>query len=603
MGGGGGGGSGGFGIGDRGGIGDRATAAAMEKRKEEAAQKAAFSRAERKALKDLNEACPTTHGALVQGRNEAPGGPSLNSYQQARLRHRLRVGEAARQFEQQAARPPARPPAQPPKQDDVYGLYEQTPHQQAAYQPAALRLDSSYTPDSAHDSRPAAAPQLVEALVADCSVSHEAAMRALAAAGGSYDLARSMIAEASAYLSAARGQQPPKPAKGSGTPVDLAEAPACAPPSLPPAAPASDRRGGFGPAADSRRSNEAYSARSTTSTLSATCESQRAAAAAIGAPPPPPLIHSHVKYGRRAGSPAAGSSRPGSATSGVAVAAPAAARKPVPRPAAGGAGAAASGSRRASGGAMPPRARQPEWVDNVPDPYATDTHASDPYTAQPSPQPAGPPQQARSPPQPSPPAQPPMQPAPAPLAEPITHDARLQAARAKRLQADEARKAALLQKQQQKAAAASPVAIGGGGYDDEAGHSAGLPPLGGSSLDQRRRENAERRRAAEEEKRSAMLHKQAAKATSVPAGRGADHGSAAAALQAQLDALPPGREHDGTRAGLKKQLASHKAVALREQRKAEQAAREAQRAAEAAAKEQAAAAAAAARAAEGAKED
>ena len=89
----------------------------------------------------------------------------------------------------------------------------------------------------------------------------------------------------------------------------------------------------------------------------------------------------------------------------------------------------------------------------------------------------------------------------------------------------------------------------------------------------------------------------------MPAGRGADHGSAAAALQAQLDALPPGREHDGTRAGLKKQLASHKAVALREQRKAEQAAREAQRAAEAAAKEQAAAAAAAARAAEGAKED
>eukprot|EP00966_Prymnesium_polylepis_P004619 105697-Prymnesium_polylepis.1 len=66
-----------------------------------------------------------------------------------------------------------------------------------------------------------------------------------------------------------------------------------------------------------------------------------------------------------------------------------------------------------------------------------------------------------------------------------------------------------------------------------------------------------------------------------------EHDTESMRLQAAIDALPPGRAGDASRAGLKKKLAAHKAVGLREVRKREMAEREtARRAQEAAAQAQ-----------------
>eukprot|EP00966_Prymnesium_polylepis_P129302 2990203-Prymnesium_polylepis.1 len=85
-----------------------------------------------------------------------------------------------------------------------------------------------------------------------------------------------------------------------------------------------------------------------------------------------------------------------------------------------------------------------------------------------------------------------------------------------------------------------------------------------------------RRLRAEEERHAALRARQEERARRDAAAAE----SPVERVQAQLDALPAGRPHDATRAGLRKQLAAHKAAALREQRRKEQAEREAEREAE-----------------------
>ena len=173
-------------------------------------------------------------------------------------------------------------------------------------------------------------------------------------------------------------------------------------------------------------------------------------------------------------------------------------------------------------------------------------------------------------------------------------DTRGAAARERREALEEQRKQQLLAKQQkhqkhQPPPPGSPPDGGGygggfgGGYGDggsptdgNLGASSTLEP---SEKELRGQQAKERREKAEEAKRLALLEKQQQKEKKKPPP--SDHEAAAAELEAAIAALPPGRQSDAARSGLMKQLAAHRAVALREQRKREQEEREARRIAEA----------------------
>ena len=132
----------------------------------------------------------------------------------------------------------------------------------------------------------------------------------------------------------------------------------------------------------------------------------------------------------------------------------------------------------------------------------------------------------------------------------------------RRQAAEEARKAALLAKQQP---AEPPADV-----------PSPPPELAPSDKDVRMRQAAQRRQAAEEARKAELLQKRSAKAEKRETPD-ADH--EVLRIELLLDDLPQGRAGDASRAGLKKQLAAAKAVAVREQRKREMAEREAKRAA------------------------
>ncbi|KAL1503167.1 hypothetical protein AB1Y20_011226 [Prymnesium parvum] len=152
---------------------------------------------------------------------------------------------------------------------------------------------------------------------------------------------------------------------------------------------------------------------------------------------------------------------------------------------------------------------------------------------------------------------------------------RVEAARVRRQQAEEARKVALLRKLGAREAVAQPEV-------EDRGDEFGL-----NALDERREAARARRERAEEARRAALLQKVAGREglRRVPPSPTEQIEK----LQAALDSLPAGAAHDATRAGLRKQLATHRATLVREQRKREQQAREAARLAALHAEQQAAA--------------
>jgi len=157
-------------------------------------------------------------------------------------------------------------------------------------------------------------------------------------------------------------------------------------------------------------------------------------------------------------------------------------------------------------------------------------------------------------------------------------DVRLRKAAERRKAAEEARKAELLAKH---AAKRGPSALPAGGEAalDVApaaeGGDVANPLLEISEKDKRAAQAAQRRQAAEEARKAELLQKRQAKAERREAPD-ADH--EVLRIELLLEELPPGRAGDASRAGLKKQLLAAKAVAVREQRKLEMAAREAAKA-------------------------
>ena len=171
---------------------------------------------------------------------------------------------------------------------------------------------------------------------------------------------------------------------------------------------------------------------------------------------------------------------------------------------------------------------------------------------------------------------------------------RVKQAAQRRAAAEDARKAELLAKQKAKDRRASnappPVAL-----EEPYTHGEATPDgdasaflLEPSDKDKKMATAAQRRQAAEDARKAELLAKQRAKAEKREAPD-ADH--EVLRIELLLEQCAPGRAGDATRAGLKKQLATAKAVAVREERKREQAEREAKRAAEAAARAAAQAAA------------
>jgi hypothetical protein len=103
-----------------------------------------------------------------------------------------------------------------------------------------------------------------------------------------------------------------------------------------------------------------------------------------------------------------------------------------------------------------------------------------------------------------------------------------------------------------------------------------------SAAEEKQEAAAARRAAAEAARREVLLAKVAVggRATSNPLGASADHRAEAARVEAAMAALPPDASQ-ATVMGLRKQLATHRAALVREQRKREQAERETRREAEA----------------------
>ena len=155
-----------------------------------------------------------------------------------------------------------------------------------------------------------------------------------------------------------------------------------------------------------------------------------------------------------------------------------------------------------------------------------------------------------------------------PLA-PSQQDARREAARARRQAAEEERRQALLRKREGRERGGASGGEVGGGFAADADLQLPNMDLQPSVEDERREAARARRQAAEEERRQALLRKREGRATPDRS----DHGAEIVRLQAALESLPAGAAHEASRAGLRKQLATHKAALLRDQRQREQAAR------------------------------
>ena len=162
---------------------------------------------------------------------------------------------------------------------------------------------------------------------------------------------------------------------------------------------------------------------------------------------------------------------------------------------------------------------------------------------------------------------------------PSEKDTRIKEAAARRRAAEEARKAQLLAKQaaKQRQSVDQEVPSGVTLPADDAGDgfatNALLEP---TEKEKRAALVAQRRQALEEAKKAELLQKRQAKAEKKGAGSSADQ--EVARLECLLADLPAGRAGDASRAGLKKQLQTAKAIVVREQRKREMAEREAKKA-------------------------
>jgi|EP00966_Prymnesium_polylepis_P257315 hypothetical protein len=99
--------------------------------------------------------------------------------------------------------------------------------------------------------------------------------------------------------------------------------------------------------------------------------------------------------------------------------------------------------------------------------------------------------------------------------------------------------------------------------------------FGYNAADERREAVRARRAAAEEARKAALLQKVASRESAASDGGQGGPEAQIVRLQQALDAVPAGGAHEATRAGLQKQLATHRATLVREQRKREQAVREA----------------------------
>ena len=159
------------------------------------------------------------------------------------------------------------------------------------------------------------------------------------------------------------------------------------------------------------------------------------------------------------------------------------------------------------------------------------------------------------------------------LLGPSAYEERRQAALARKAKAEAARVEAINAKASRSALGLASVATSPGWSEEDI--------LAPSATAERHEAAAARRALAEAARRQALLRKVGPiEGEKNPLGPSADHRSEAARLEAALAALPADAS-EATRMGLKKQLATHKAVLIREQRKKEQLEREARRAAEA----------------------
>ena len=98
------------------------------------------------------------------------------------------------------------------------------------------------------------------------------------------------------------------------------------------------------------------------------------------------------------------------------------------------------------------------------------------------------------------------------------------------------------------------------------------PPASKASRTWQEEEVRARRLRAEAAKHAELVKKQEQRALRDASMSDAD--SAMVRLEEKIAAIPKGKAHDASRAGLRKQLAALKAAGLREQRKREQAERE-----------------------------
>ena len=575
----------GFGYGDRdSGIGDPADRAKMEAKKEAAAAKAAFNRLQNKAWKALGAASMEQYAALKEARSIALTAPSLNEIQLERMRYKLRVQRE--NFVALGGHDAAASSARPSQQQQQHHHAHHAPAFAAPPSYADLGRDGGAGGGGAP--QPWSFEDGVDEVASATGCPPHVARRALETVGD--------VSEAIALV---REAQQRRQARGPPTDAPNGAAARGATPGREPSA-AGSYRGGFGAAASAAA--ESHRAPTGAAPLLA-LPAEGAATLDEGAtdepatpaqlPAKPPLVRNRPRYGRRSGSP-----RPASA--GIAQQYP----LPPPPPAAveapprrevrvstPTASAHPGASRRVPSG---PKGGRPSSESGARPVYLPLEHqCAEAIDAAHDPQQQ---QQRRHPPPPPPPPSELDQlhalgdrkfgrgaaamheaasaAASAPPDLSSSHDARRAAAKERRDALEEARRQTLLQKRRASEASSAAVAavpIADGGVSDAAA------AVGESEKDLRMRQARERRERAEEARKAALLQKRAEKAR--PDVGSGGPASEIARLEAAIEALPPGKQGDAARVGLKKQLASQKAILVREQRKKEMAAREAARAA------------------------